>query len=374
MKNVAIFFPLTSYGGVQTCVISLIKGLNNINIIPDIIWDEEPNIDIILENKLKVNFKPIKFKLKTSIKNKLPNFLRIFLLPLYTFKTSKLEGKYDFYYYFSTQVIHDLKFPHLYYLSFPPKHSKLIIGSPLNLISYKISGFIYEIFYKKRYPVYELNSQIENYVINSQFTANLFEEVYHKSINVIYPPNAIESFLKKEVFIEGKEKIVFISRIVPYKRPEMVINLAKKYPNKQFKIIGAVSKNRLTYLKKLKDEVRNNSMRNVEFLINLPYNAVIQELLKAKIYIFPGINEHFGITTVEAMLLGAIPLVHKSGGQLEIVPWLELQFEDSELETKFNRLISLSDEEIIELKNKIFKHSRNFTEEVYIEKMIKYIL
>ncbi len=38
-KKVAIVYRLDMPGGVQSCVFSLIKGLNSMDIIPDILWD-----------------------------------------------------------------------------------------------------------------------------------------------------------------------------------------------------------------------------------------------------------------------------------------------------------------------------------------------
>ena len=43
-------------------------------------------------------------------------------------------------------------------------------------------------------------------------------------------------------------------------------------------------------------------------------------LLKTKVYLHTTINEHFGISIVEAMASGCIPIVHNSGGPMEFVP------------------------------------------------------
>jgi glycogen synthase len=39
-------------------------------------------------------------------------------------------------------------------------------------------------------------------------------------------------------------------------------------------------------------------------------------------------NEPFGISTVEAIAAGCVPIVHNSGGQREIVPFDDLRFND----------------------------------------------
>ncbi len=55
-----------------------------------------------------------------------------------------------------------------------------------------------------------------------------------------------------------------------------------------------------------------------------------QILLSSQFYMHNLRNEPFGISTVEAIAAGCIPLVHNSGGQKEIVPIELLRFEDAE--------------------------------------------
>jgi glycosyltransferase involved in cell wall biosynthesis len=43
-------------------------------------------------------------------------------------------------------------------------------------------------------------------------------------------------------------------------------------------------------------------------------------LKKAEIALHTMVGEHFGISIVEAMALGCIPIVHDSGGMVEFVP------------------------------------------------------
>ena len=47
----------------------------------------------------------------------------------------------------------------------------------------------------------------------------------------------------------------------------------------------------------------------------------MEKILKnAKIYLHTRVNEHFGISVVEAMAMGCVPIVHDSGGTREFVP------------------------------------------------------
>ncbi|KAI5480410.1 UDP-Glycosyltransferase/glycogen phosphorylase [Pseudohyphozyma bogoriensis] len=55
---------------------------------------------------------------------------------------------------------------------------------------------------------------------------------------------------------------------------------------------------------------------SVEFVVNVPYPTLIKLLGKASVGLHTMIDEHFGITVVEFMAAGLIPLVHASAGPL----------------------------------------------------------
>jgi hypothetical protein len=59
VPRVGIVFHLDQPGGVQSVVLSLIKGLNNRGIIPDVIWDTSPNQDLLEEKGVRAGFCPV---------------------------------------------------------------------------------------------------------------------------------------------------------------------------------------------------------------------------------------------------------------------------------------------------------------------------
>ncbi|MEM0049876.1 MAG: glycosyltransferase [Candidatus Bathyarchaeia archaeon] len=58
-------------------------------------------------------------------------------------------------------------------------------------------------------------------------------------------------------------------------------------------------------------------MDNVEILQNVPFKNLLQIYGRAKIYLHAMKYEHFGISVVEAMAAGMVPVVHRSGGTWE---------------------------------------------------------
>ena len=365
MKQIGIFFSLNTYGGVQTCIISLIKGLNRIGITPYLISDEDINQKIVEEHQLKVNLHRIEFSLSKKSKDKFNNYLQGAIDLMYFYKTSWLKKEFDFLYIFQPNIIVNSKVRYMYYLSMSPRS----IGYSGRQLLPRIKFLVYDYLLKYFIPVYEFKKRAQHCVINSIYTANLFEQSYHEKIAVVNPSNLVK--ITKTINYEAKDTVIFLSRIVRYKRPEMLIKLAELYKNIQFEIIGAPEDK--VYVEELKNEINNKNLSNIKILTNLPYNTLIEHLYKAKFYVFTAKDEHFGITTVEAMMHGAIPFVHNSGGQKEIVPFEELRFEDEEFISKFDILINKNEQALDDIRNKMSKHLQKFEEFVFIDKMLSFI-
>jgi alpha-1,2-mannosyltransferase len=201
----------------------------------------------------------------------------------------------------------------------------------------------------------------------------MFFEYYEKKLKVIYPSNAVEELIPIE--IHKKEKtVIFLSRLAPDKKVEKVLELAEKFSGFTFYIVGTTSPENHDYLKRVKKEIRNKKLINIEFVLNQPYSRVIKYLSMAEYYVFFAKNEHFGITTVEAILLGCIPFVHNSGGQKEIVTQDNLKFDYHNMVDKFNELLVINEVEKEVLKIGLCKKVQQFKEEVFINRMVKYII
>jgi glycosyltransferase involved in cell wall biosynthesis len=114
-------------------------------------------------------------------------------------------------------------------------------------------------------------------------------------------------------------------------------------------------------------------IENVIFLPNPSIQKVREELGRAKFYVFPGINEHFGMTTVEAIIAGAIPFVHNSGGQKEIVIEESARFTDAEFFTKFDILLNIPDQELNDIRKRLLDHVSQFSEENFVSKLLSYL-
>ncbi|MGZ2368728.1 glycosyltransferase family 4 protein [Ancylomarina sp. YFZ004] len=363
--KVAIIFDLTAAGGVQTCIWSLIKGLNRKGIKPVIFWHEAPNSELLNEAGVIADYTRLRLPIAPSFIKTLPNLFRYLLWPFNMIKISKIPIDYDYVYTFTANVLVDQNRPHLFYLCGPP----LLPQLQPKTVRFKIAKLLYKYIIRPFYPAYEPQENA-NYVTISKFIAKLFEEAHDRKLEVVYPSNQlkIDNLLEDDFNLRGN--ITFFSRIVDYKRPEFLMKLAKQHPDLEFNIMGGVSENRIDYLDRLKKMASEQKLSNLSFYPNASLNEIDNILKKTLFYVFPAINEHFGITTVEAILKGCIPFVHNSGGQKEIVPFDSLRFNDEDFLRKFEDLLSLNNDNLIRLRNELDKHIFIFTEETYINQML----
>lgn len=366
--KIAIIYDLTELGGVQTCVFSLIKGLNRRGVTPTLFWDQPPSKPIIDSMGLKLDYSYLKLPIRSARLKKLPTTVRYMVEPFDMFKISRIPKEFDFVYAFMPFVRIDQNRPHLFYLSGPPLLPRL---EPTD-IKFKIGKAFYKIFLERFYPAY-IPQKSANYVINSQYTADMYLEAHQEKLEVVYPSNQLDFEEKTEFDLKDRKYTTFFSRIMKYKRPEMLFELAVKNPDREFVIMGGVSPKRENYLNELRNDAKIKKLSNIRFVPNAANEEVDQILKQTMIYFFPAVNEHFGITTVEAILKGCIPLVHNSGGQVEIVPNQELRFDDDDFVEKYSRLISMSKIQLTELMDSLERHIGQFSEEVYISKMLAFL-
>ena len=371
--RVAIVYRMDHPGGVQSVALACIRGLNKLGIVPDILWDIPPNEKILTDANCKANFEKLNFRVSTAFIDRMPNSIRYLLWIFNCIKEKELNKRYDFYYIFFNGFLISSQVSHLRYLSGSPLLPQLKNPpSGWRGLPIKIFEWLYNHLLNKSYPIYEYHRD-NYYVINSKYTAELFEEAHKYMLPVIYPPINIRDRVYEKGDLKNRGLITFFSRIVDYKRPDLILDLAEKYPQHKFLIMGAVPSHRIPFLDSLKSDALSRKIYNIDFLPNPSDEEVRSILSKTKIYIFPAKNEHFGMTTVEAIASGAIPFVHNSGGQKEIVNLENLRFNYDQISEKFDLLINKKTFELEEIRDLLSKHIDQFTEDVSVGKMLSYL-
>lgn len=162
-------------------------------------------------------------------------------------------------------------------------------------------------------------------VCNSFFTKSVVDKTYSINSQVIYPPVSTENI------IVGKKQnqILSLARFstnLHAKRQDILIDAFLKLGLKNWKFVLAGGSTDQEYLKQLQSL---SSGYPIEIYPNPTLSQIHSLLSQSKIFWsatgfevdagHPEFMEHFGITTVEAMAAGCVPLVTNCGGHLETV-------------------------------------------------------
>jgi glycosyltransferase involved in cell wall biosynthesis len=131
--------------------------------------------------------------------------------------------------------------------------------------------------------------------------------------------------LKGDCAEKRDDFVVVVSRIDSSKKIEHAVKFAKllKENNigKGMIIAGNLDPYNYDYYLYLKRMIVDEGLLDyVKFEIDASFDKLISILKKSKVYFHPRPGEHFGMSIVEAMSAGLIPIVSDIGGQTEFVP------------------------------------------------------
>jgi alpha-1,2-mannosyltransferase len=153
---------------------------------------------------------------------------------------------------------------------------------------------------------------------NSHYTAQQIQKFSGKQAQVLYPPYT--SSIKNTQETPKENLVVTVSRFEPNKKLENIPKIASQASKDiKYAVIGRLY-NKAT-LTALESTVKKLDLTDrVKFYPDLPAKQKLELLARAKVYLHTMVGEHFGISIVEAMASGCIPIVHNSGGMKEFVP------------------------------------------------------
>ena len=117
--------------------------------------------------------------------------------------------------------------------------------------------------------------------------------------------------------------------------------------------------------------INKNRIKNVTLHPNASFEEMLKVMKSSKYFLHLLINEPFGITAVQAIAAGCLPLVHNSGGQRETVPLLDLRYSSfEEIPVLIDNLEKKKQMEIDKIVKHLQKESiEHFDQSVFIEKM-----
>ena len=153
---------------------------------------------------------------------------------------------------------------------------------------------------------------VDYFISNSRFIAKRIWKCYRREATVVYPPVNIDIFQYCE---EKEDYYVTASRMVPYKKMDLIVEAFTQMPDKKLVVIGDGPDF---------EKIKKKAGTNVTLLGFAPDNVMRDYMQHAKAFVFAA-EEDFGITPVEAQACGTPVIAYGKGGSLETVRGLGVQ-------------------------------------------------
>ncbi len=153
---------------------------------------------------------------------------------------------------------------------------------------------------------------VDHMVANSYFIARRIKKAYQRESTVIYPPVDLANM---KVCTQKEDFYVTASRMVPYKRIDLIVRAFSQTPERRLVVIGDGPEMK---------RIKALAAENVVILGHQPSDVLVDYLRRARAFVFAA-EEDFGISVVEAQACGTPVIAFGRGGALESVIGLPLE-------------------------------------------------
>lgn len=209
---------------------------------------------------------------------------------------------------------------------------------------------------------------------NSKFTQQVVKKYLKRDAFVLHPPVDVQAYASKEV--KRQNCAITVSRFTPKRALYRVPLIAKNAKAAKFIIAGKADKHSFKTIQDLKEIIKRCGVEDrVVLLPNVSHSTLIELLTRAKVYLHVMPFEHFGISIIEAMAAGCVPVVHRSGG-----PWLDIldqqqtkygfSYANVEEAAQFVELLIGNEDMRKEISSAAQKRSWNYDKSIFEKKLI----
>ncbi|HEY1998048.1 glycosyltransferase family 4 protein [Paraburkholderia sp.] len=147
---------------------------------------------------------------------------------------------------------------------------------------------------------------VDRLIANSQFVARRMMKTYRRDAAVIPPPVDVHKF---ELCTHKEDFYLTASRLVPYKRVDLIVEAFATMPHRKLFVIGDGPE---------MAAIRAKAGPNVTILGYQPFAILKDYMQRAKAFVFAA-EEDFGIVALEAQACGTPVVAYGKGGALETV-------------------------------------------------------
>lgn len=158
----------------------------------------------------------------------------------------------------------------------------------------------------------EASGNVDHFIANSRHTATAIERCYGREARVIYPPVDVDRFEQAGRGPRGEDYLI-VSRLVPYKRLDILIDAFRRMQKRRLTIIGDGPE---------RSHLAHHLPPNVVLAGRLDDDQTARAMGNARAFLFVA-QEDFGIAPVEAQAAGTPVIAYRGGGVGETIRGLD---------------------------------------------------
>lgn len=165
-------------------------------------------------------------------------------------------------------------------------------------------------YFLHKFRIWDIRSAfgVDAFIANSEFIRKRIRKCYKRDAEVVYPPVNLGRFQLQE---QKNDYYLAASRLVPYKRIDIIVKAFTQMPDRKLKVIGSGPE-----FENLQALAANSP--NIELLGFVDDALMVETMRNAKAFVFAA-EEDFGIISVEAQACGTPVIAFGKGGSLETV-------------------------------------------------------
>jgi UDP-N-acetylmuramyl pentapeptide phosphotransferase/UDP-N-acetylglucosamine-1-phosphate transferase/glycosyltransferase involved in cell wall biosynthesis len=147
---------------------------------------------------------------------------------------------------------------------------------------------------------------VDAFMTNSSFVARRVDKAYRRSATPVFPPVDTEKYT---LCAEKGDFYLTASRMVPYKRIDLIVQAFNRMPDRRLVVVGEGPE---------LENIRRLAGSNVKVVGYQPFERLCEYMRHAKGFVFAA-EEDFGIVPVEAQACGTPVIAYGHGGVTESV-------------------------------------------------------
>jgi glycosyltransferase involved in cell wall biosynthesis len=149
---------------------------------------------------------------------------------------------------------------------------------------------------------------VDYFIANSSYIGRRLKKAYGRDATVIHPPVDLDRF---DVGTKKDDFFLFVSRFVPYKRADLIIESFRTQPDRRLIVVGDGPE-------ATRVRAAARGAKNIEFRGKVEKTELIDLMQRARAALFAA-EEDFGITMVEVQACGTPVIAFGRGGVTDII-------------------------------------------------------